>query len=169
MKFTYIKKFDAQADEDLEKWEHFLAPYVAALNSREFREASILNMLHEDSKSFPLNFRSIRDDQDNLQSAALIFDQAEQSSGHILLIRWIASAPWNHRGNDKRKRKGFGELMLKQIVKESKAKGHGGRVIAISSPDAQGFYLRFGFTPDESGEGKMILTPKAANRFLRSP
>jgi predicted N-acetyltransferase YhbS len=70
--------------------------------------------------------------------------------------------------NDARKRKGFGELMLKQIVKESKAKGYGGRIVAISSPDAKKFYLRFGFTPDESREDKMVLTPTAAKRFLNS-
>jgi predicted N-acetyltransferase YhbS len=167
IKFTYIEKFDLQADEDLEKWEDFLAPYVVVENSREFREAVILHALHEDSGSFPLNFRGIRDDQGNLQSAAVIFDQAEQTSSHIL-IQWLASAPWKRRGNDARKRTGFGKLMLKQIVKESTAKGYGGRIVATSSPDAKKFYLRFGFTPDERREGKMVLTPTAASRFLNS-
>jgi hypothetical protein len=167
IKFTYIEKFDLQADEDLEKWEDLLTPYVVVENSREFREAVILHGLHEDSGSFPLNFRGIRDDQGNLQSAAVILDQAGGSPSHIL-IQWLASAPWNHRGNDTRKRRGFGELMLKQIVEESKAKGYGGRIVAASSPDAKKFYLRFGFTPDERREGKMVLTPTAAKRFLNS-
>jgi Acetyltransferase (GNAT) domain len=167
IKFTYIEKFGLQADEDLEKWEDFLAPYVVVENSRKFREAVILHGLHEDSGSFPLNFRGIRDDQGNLQSAAVILDQTEQLSNHIL-IQWLASAPWNRSGTDARKRTGFGELMLKQIVKESKAKGYGGRIAATSSPDAKKFYLKFGFTPDERREGKMVFTPTAASRFLNS-
>jgi hypothetical protein len=83
----------------LEKWEDFLAPYVVEENSREFREAVILHGLHEDSGSSPLDFRAIRDDQGNLQSAALVIDLAEQPSSFIL-IQFLASAPWNRRGND---------------------------------------------------------------------
>lgn len=123
--------------------------------------------IHDKVNSNPETFRSVKDSKGNLQAAAIVFNKKDHIS-----LEYLATAPWNLGGKDKRATRGAGAAAMKSIIAESIDKGHDGRVKLDALPGAIGFYEKVGFTKVKTKSGlnegviSMELTPEAAKAFL---
>lgn len=104
----------------------------------------------------------IRDNQNNLQSAAIY----EEKKDHIYL-EFLATAPWNLDNKDPRKVKGAGTAALEQLALKALKAGHG-KISLFSMRNAISYYKKIGFVPEKpDNDQSLVLNKQATQEFLR--
>ncbi|MBD2076219.1 hypothetical protein H6F86_20530 [Phormidium sp. FACHB-592] len=129
--------------------------------------ASIAFEILDKVESGESSFTGIKDKKGNLQAAAIV----KEGKDH-LEIEYLATAPWNIAGKDKKAVRGAGTAAMASVIAESVNKGHGGKIRLDALPGAIPFYEKIGFSVTGKTKGgndgvmSMELTPQAANAFL---
>lgn len=110
------------------------------------------------------SYIGIRDTSGNLQSAATYIEQDD-----ALFVEYLASAPWNVKGDDSRRMKGAGSAAIEALVLESVKRGRGGALRLESLEGAVGFYEKIGFQRKSNDNvPEMELSAEDAKKWLDS-
>lgn len=175
----------AYDDQDFETWRSAATPQLVEISKRKKAGGELTEQDQRVRDNYAIfttvmsnvrtgdekDFRGLKDKDGNLQVAALV----KQGEGKYLYLDYLVTAPWNVLGGDGRSQKGGGTAMMRQIVQESIAAGHGGRLKLTALSGARGFYEKIGFkvtaSEDDFTTGgmtyKMELSPESATEFLK--
>lgn len=111
------------------------------------------------------HFRAIKDQNNIIQSVCTYKKDSKNSS---IILKLLASAPWNITGNEEKSVKGTGTELILSLAQESKKLGYGGRIILTPTGDSAGFYDKLGFTKvNYDGSEFLELKPEAAANLLK--
>jgi hypothetical protein len=113
----------------------------------------------------PENTRILKDDKGDIQSAATVTEAKDS-----MRIEYLATAPWNVKGGEKKSVKGAGTKMIEEIIQESIKKGKGGSITLEALDSAIPFYEKIGFRnmgENDEGAVEMKLDSNSAKEFLK--
>lgn len=133
-------------------------------NQGIFVSARVDAAVHSDEN----RLRALQDKKGNVQAIASV--REKKTSLHV---EYLATSPWNVKPGDPRYTRGAGTRMMEEFIRESVAKGKGGRITLEALPGAVSFYKKIGFTNKGQADGymegvvSMTLTPKAAREFMQ--
>lgn len=115
------------------------------------------------------DLRVAKDENGVIQAAAYVgyAKETEDSPAHLSIYQ-LCSAPWNRRG-DPRRKPGAGTALILSCVQESINKGGEGRVRLDAYKSAVPFYESLGFTIADDHEEipAMKLSKRSAKELLR--
>lgn len=112
-----------------------------------------------------LNFKTIKDENNTIQSVAMYTKDDKNSS---IFVKLLASAPWNITGNEEKSVKGAGTELILSLIQESQKLGYGGRITLSPIGDAEGFYDKLGFTKFiHNGSEILELKRESAENLLK--
>lgn len=95
--FSIVNLADEAILRDLEEWSTVTANNVnqaiendSPLRGRIEINANVISNLQIEALVSPEDFRGVRDDEGNLQAAAIVIDMDDH-----LFVEYLATAPWN--------------------------------------------------------------------------
>lgn len=171
IEFNFVKVADAEVLREIDNWlnkiENYLHDFFNGERERvrgtQFGDnIAKVTYIAERSVMEPNAFRGVKDLHNRLQAAAIVELEAD-----CLLVDAIASAPWNVLRNQPESLRGFGTLLIEELVKESIDLGLLGRLKLYPIERALFFYRDIGFTESDDFSEEIELAPFAAKIFLK--